>query len=194
VPAGKTPLGAAVVVSAGRRRISASLKGYLPVTKTVEVAGQELLRLALELSPMEGTGAVAKGEQEREGRTGEKTARPGQTEKEVKRKLPSPWYWAIPGALLATGVPMGIWALRESQAMTARQGDVSTPQAKLSTMNQNIKTYALVSDLFNGAAIVSAVILGVLTVFAPAEAPGTALKGPLSFGIGLNGFAVTGTF
>ena len=190
VPAGKTPLGAAVVVSAGRRRISASLKGYLPVTKTVEVAGQELLRLALDLTPMEGAGAT-----EPQARTAEKMTRPVQIEKEgVKRKLPSPWLWAIPGALLATGVPMGIWALRESQAMIARQGDVSTPQTKLSTMNQNTKTYALVSDILDGAAIVSAVVLGLLTLFAPAEPPSTAQQAPLSFGLAPNGFALTGHF
>lgn len=203
VPVGKTPLGAALVVSAGRRRLSASLKGYLPATKTIEVAGMELSRMTLELTPMGSAEAAPapvartpdRGPTESTGATGPTV---GTTRREegaaIQYKRPSPWLWAIPGALVAGGVSMGIWAQRESKAMVARQRDLTTPVARLEAMNQNTKAYALVSDLLTGAGIASAVVLGVLTLFPPVEQSSDATPPALSLGVGPGGVSVAGHF
>lgn len=207
VPVGKTPLGAALVVSAGRRRVSASLKGYLPATKTIEVAGMELSRMTLDLTPMgaaepvtrtverEPTGTTASSGSS--GSSGSAESAVGTKRREeaaIQYKRPSPWLWAIPGALVAGGVSMGIWAQRESKAMVARQSDLTTPVARLEAMNQNTKAYALVSDLLTGAGIVSAVVLGVLTLFPPVEPSSGATSAALSLGVGPGGVSVAGHF
>jgi hypothetical protein len=52
VPAGRSPLAAPLLVSAGRRKISVSKPGYLPLERYVDVGGGEAKRLELELSPV----------------------------------------------------------------------------------------------------------------------------------------------
>jgi len=193
VPVGKTPLGTAVVVSAGRRRISASLKGYLPVTKTIEVAGMELAKLTIELFPTGEQPVVARPP--RGDPKPEESRDPVVTKAmpAVRRAPPSPWFWAIPAGLLAGGIPMGVWASRESSALVTNRASLDTTPAKLAAMSANTKTYALVADVLDGAAIVSAVVLGILTLFPPEEAPAQA-AGVIGVGFGHNGLLVTGHF
>ena len=49
VPIGKTPLSEPILVSPGRRKITATLTGYAPATRTVEVAGLDTLDVTLDL-------------------------------------------------------------------------------------------------------------------------------------------------
>jgi hypothetical protein len=48
---GKSPVGEAVLVSAGRHKLTASKVGYLPTTKLVDIAGGDNLTIALDLAP-----------------------------------------------------------------------------------------------------------------------------------------------
>src|SRR6185436_10528637 len=50
VSVGKAPLANPVVVNVGRRKLSATSSGYTPATKTVEIAGEALAEVSLELS------------------------------------------------------------------------------------------------------------------------------------------------
>ena len=57
VSVGTTPLNEPVLVAAGRPRIRVSLPGYAPVTRVVEVAGMETVKVDIHLVPVNGSAA-----------------------------------------------------------------------------------------------------------------------------------------
>jgi hypothetical protein len=55
VSVGTTPLNEPVLVAAGRPRVRVSLPGYAPVTRVVEVAGMETVKVDIHLVPINGS-------------------------------------------------------------------------------------------------------------------------------------------
>jgi hypothetical protein len=50
LPRGKTPMTDAIIVNAGRRRITASVPGRVPAAKVIEVAGADSVEVLLDLA------------------------------------------------------------------------------------------------------------------------------------------------
>ena len=199
VPVGTTPLLTPALVGVGRRRISASLQGHVPATKVIEVAGGDLAEISLELTPIvappppvaaPAAPPVAGGEKVEVS----KPSTPSEP-KEIKKR-PSPWLWLLPAVFAGGAVGMGVWATDVEATMRKRQADLSTPQIDLVQMSDQGKLYALVSDVLSGAAILSGVIIALVTLFPPTEHVTGVHRSDASLGLGLGpgGVVVTGHF
>ena len=131
VSMGKTPLAAPLVVSAGRRRLTATRPGKPPVTQIVELAGGDAKKLVINL-PDDGGGP--------------EVAPPA--------KVPAA-PWVITGVLTAGAVVTGALALGASGTLKT---DLTTGGIDQGTLNSDhSKTFALAltTDILIGAAIVA---------------------------------------
>jgi hypothetical protein len=188
LPAGKTPLAAPLVVSAGRRRISASLRGYLTASKTIEVGGMEQARLAFDLAPLGGslpvaTAAVAPAEPRLE----LKSAPLGR-----KSSGPSNWWWAGPaaGAALTTGLAIG--ALVQWQKWdSARQSPTNFP-ADVDAMGGRAHGLAIAADVIGSLTLASAAVLAGWQIYARRH--GGTTHAALRLDVAASGLAVAGQF
>jgi hypothetical protein len=181
-PVGKTPLGAAVNVSAGRRKVTATLRGYAPMTKTIEIAGAELQRVSFELALLaaaEGRASVVREPAIAVART---------------RSRPSTWWWAAPVGLGAGGLGLGVAALVKSSKLGDVRKDPKGFASDVSSLSRQTRNLALGSDVVVGTAIVSAAVLLVLTLTAPADMPRTPASTSAQLGIAPNGIAIAGRF
>lgn len=144
LPVGKTPLAAPLVVSAGRRKVTATRPGKPPVTQIVELAGGDLKKLAL-IVP-------------------EDTEAPGV-------KVPAA-PWVVTGVLVAGAVVTGAVALGASSALKADTAVYPNANAAQIAGDHN-KTFAtaLVTDILIGGAVVSGIVSVVLTVSANKRKP-----------------------
>ena len=193
VVVGKVPLGSAVVVSAGRHRVAASLKGYLPASEVVGVASMELRRLTLELTPLVDDGPrPPRAAADERAQPLVETRAPEQPV--VRYNRPSPWFWLFPLALAGGGITMGTWANREAQSLATWRLRPETPQSELDARSANVKKYALISDVLDGAAVVSAVVLAVLSIFPQTQVVAQAPRSALRFDLGAGGVCVSGQF
>jgi hypothetical protein len=154
---GKTPLPNAVPVSSGRRRVSATKEGRAPITRIVEVAGTDSMRVELEL--VDTTTKVRYAE-----------------------SPPSKWTglsWAgvgIAGALAITGGVTGVLALDASKDLKEERFAGPEPSAEVRSKQKDVRTLALVSDVFLGASIVTLGATLVLTF--TRESPKARASGP----------------
>jgi hypothetical protein len=171
LPAGITPLDKPVIVNAGRRKFSATAKGYLPVTRVIEVAGSDTTTLKLELTKIE------KGPPPRDPDDPKPKPPP-------EREIPvSAWVMlGVTGAAgIATGV-MGGLALSARSDLDDALGTLPGNKAAIEEAQQKTQTFAITTDVFIGvtaAAAVTTVILFAVD-FGPsepeAEAPKAALR------------------
>lgn len=192
VPVGKTPFAAPILVSAGRRRISAALAGHAPASKTVEIAGMESAKVDLELArlPSAGGGAPAVT-----GPARSTPLPPGAAEAPIKRTRPSPWFWAGPAALAAGGISFGIAAQKNADKLQSARYEPGSSLGSQEQLSRRTKAFALTSDLLNGAAVASAAVLAAFILFGPEEAPPPApSRATLELGLAPNGLAVAGRF
>jgi hypothetical protein len=202
VPVGTTPLLTPPMVGIGRRRISASLQGHVSATKVIEVAGGDLVPVLLELTPIAPPPPVAapapKVEAPRaaDGDQAEVPKSSGRGETREIKKRPSLWLWLLPAVLAGGGIGIGQWATRVEATMREKQKDLAFPQEKLLQMSEEGKVLALFSDIVSGVAVISGVILALLTLFPPTEHVSGAQRSgaSLEFGLGPGGIAVSGHF
>lgn len=141
---GKTPLDASVPVGAGRRKITATKEGRVPITRVVEVAGTDSTRVALDL--VSNVTTVT-------------TDAP-----------PSKWtHWSTIGVIAAGGLAVvggttGVLALKASSDLKDTRYAGTTPDDATTSKQSQVKTLSLVSDIFFGAAIVTLGTTLVLTL------------------------------
>jgi hypothetical protein len=130
VSVGKTPLAAPLVVSAGRRRLTATRAGKPPITQIVELAGGDARKVALVL-PDDG---------------------PATPEAPPARVPVAPW--VITGVLTAGAVVTGALALGASSQLKTDLGTGGISPGTLSSDHSKTFALALTTDVLIGAAIV----------------------------------------
>jgi len=186
VAVGRTPLSEPLLVNAGRRRIAATLSGYASVTKVVEVAGQETLRVSLELSSSDA--AVS-------------TPPPPVTAPSVSVTAPAPkpperlapWIpWTVTGGLLVATAVTGVLAGGASSDLKVQLARYPGVRKDIDAASSKTRALALTTDVLGGLTLAAAGVSTVLMLNS-AEPPKRA-SGRLDVGIGPGGLAVAGTF
>jgi hypothetical protein len=162
LPAGKTPLAAPIVVSAGRRRITASLRGHLSASKTIEVGGMEQARLSFELTPLTSSApavaVVAPG--------ASATGAAGEPRLELKspslaRRSPGPssLWWIGPGAGAALATGFAITALAEWKQWDSARKTPSNFPADVDALGSRAHGFAIAADVIGGVTVAAAAVL-----------------------------------
>lgn len=185
VAVGTTPLTDPVVVSAGRRRITATLPGQAPVSRVVDVAGSDSVNVALAFgTPKEPPAPVAAASQV-------ETA-PSVT-KEVQQPRGVPWaLWGTTGALAVASGVSGVLAMGAASDLKTKRDTFGATKEELNDASQKTKRFALMTDVLGGAALVAAGVSTYLTLTRhPAEPATTAT---LQLGVGPGSVGVAGTF
>jgi hypothetical protein len=152
---GKSPLADPVVLGAGRRRISAALKGHPTVTKVIDIAGLEQVAMKLEFvenlpRPSPAVSAAAK-------------APPVVTRVEKAGTPIVPW--VVSGVLaVGAGVTAGMALMTSSELKERRAvfGSSASERAELSIRTRNL---GIASDALLAATVVMVGISSYLTFF-----------------------------
>jgi len=169
VLAGVAPLEKPIIVNAGRRKFSASAKGYLPLTRVLEVAGSDEKTLKLDLTPIE---------QAAPDRPRDVPVPPPPRERTIPTAA-----WVMLGATGAAGVVTGVMgglALSArsdlDDALDAFPGDT----AAIQDAQNRTQTFAITTDVFIGITAAAAVTTIVLFAvdFGHSEPASDATKEP----------------
>ncbi|QSQ22453.1 PEGA domain-containing protein [Pyxidicoccus parkwayensis] len=187
-PVGRTPLSEPVLVSAGRRKVTAELPGEPPVTRVVDVAGMDTVKVQLDFAPppTPKPAAVAKPET-----TAPVSPTPGLTARAEPRGFP--WkMWTATGALAVGAGVTAIMASSASSDLKKQRDTFGVTRAQLDDASSKAKTLALTSDVLTGATVVAAGISAYLTF---TRGPSDAAPGPsVSLGVGPGSVGVAGAF
>ena len=209
ISAGKTPLPKTVLVSAGRHRITITKPGFTAVTKVVEIASAEVQKVGVELvdagSAAPPPVAVEPG----------KTPPPAVVSPTAVPVIPSDQPpvaparsvpvagWVVTGGLAAGAVVTGILALGASSDLKTQRTSGTATRADLDAAKSKTQTFALVTDILAGCAVVAGGITLYFTVAGgsssdakPAATPpaGAFYKPTLSVGVNPGGVSLLGTF
>jgi hypothetical protein len=177
VAVGKTPLPAAVVVNAGRRKLTMSKVGYAPLTRVVDVAGTEEKRLDVDMVPLAADAPAPSAAPE------------ATTPPPVPEDGPSPWPWAVVAATAATGtatVILGVVALGKKSDFEETLETYPTSATEVEDARGQARTFAIAADVMGGVTIAGAAVAIVGFVIegqkpsssAAAAAPVRVLAGP----------------
>jgi hypothetical protein len=214
VSAGKTPLPKAVLVSAGRHRIVISKTGFTPITKVVEIASAELQKVPVDLVETKSTTAAPPPAVD----PGKGTTPPppvpvdtppttplqDQPPPPPARSVPVVG-WVVTGGLAAGAVVTGILALGASGDLKTQRTSGTATREDLDSAKSKTQTFALVTDILTGCAVVAGGITLYFTIAGgssasdakPAAAPppaGAFYKPTLNVGINPGGVSLLGTF
>jgi tetratricopeptide (TPR) repeat protein len=134
---GKAPLKEPVLVSIGRRKITAMHSGRQPETRFIEVAAGDTAKLTLDLADPEGA------------------ARP--IGPAAPSNLPTVG-WIATGAFAVGSVTMGILAYRASNQLKDARNTFGVTHDDLTSKANKVSTYAAIADGLGAAAIVTGVL------------------------------------
>ncbi len=204
VSVGKTPLAKPLLVSAGRRKVTATKEGRIPSTKTMEVAGGDSLHVQLDLvEPAPGQAMPPPAGEPGPSPTPPTAPPPPAPPPPATDAGGSsvPWIgWAVTGGLTAGAVVCGILALGASSDLTSMRETAGQTREGLDEAQSKTVTLALVTDILAGAAIVAGGISLYFTVSgssSSAEPAATAKSRPageLKVGVTPGGVKLLGTF
>ncbi len=191
VSVGASPIKDPVIVNAGKRKVSATLSGYTPLQKYVDLAGTDSKTVALELSPL----AAPNGGDGKGGKPGG-----GDTHTEPPRKSsPGPWI-ALAGtgaAAVATGIFGGL-ALSAKSDFNKALGTFPGNSKDIEAKRSKARTFAATADVLGGVTGAGAVVTIVLFATRPSapKEESAAKKEALapSLGIGFGSLQVSGQF
>ncbi|MCP3139672.1 PEGA domain-containing protein [Pyxidicoccus xibeiensis] len=189
-PVGRTPLAEPVVVSAGRRKVTAELPGEPPVTRMVDVAGMDTLRVQLEFAPPPAPKpSAAPVAAAPEAPSPSLTAR-------ATEPRGVPWkMWAATGALAAGAGVTALLANSAANDLKTQRDTFGVTRAQLEDASSKTKTLALTSDLLTGAAVVAAGISAFMTFSGGSPDAAPAPSAPsVRMGVGPGGVGVAGAF
>jgi hypothetical protein len=188
---GETPLEEPLMVNAGKRKITLSKSGYVPVTRVVVVAGGDSKKLELELrqgqastppTPLETKPATT-------GKTSE-TPHSKPVGAEPKRKVPWLW-WGVTGGLAAGTAVAGVLTLGAQKDLNDKKDHPATKQA-LDDAAKKTRTLAVVTDVFLVGTLAVGGYATYLTFF---KKPSDAQAEPgVSLSVGPGSVRVDGTF
>lgn len=148
---GKTPFGAPVVVSVGRRKITAMHTGRAPETRFVEVSAGDTAEVALSLTPLGGAGGGV--------------TRPGVTARGDAGGVDLVKVgWVATGTLAAGTLATGIWAYTASRQLQDARHKFPADTAELDSKSSRAKTLALVADVVGAATVVAGAVTFKLTL------------------------------
>ena len=179
VTVGASPLPESLVVNIGRRKVSATLSGYVPVQRVLEVAGQEETTATLELTKIEPAKVP--------------------TSEPVNPPPPPPvlktptvvWVMlSATGALVAFAGVTGGLALSAHGGLQSELGRFPGDPAAIKSAQGKTQTFAITTDVLGGLALASAVTTTVLFLTAPKSPE----KPKTTVGISPTGLVVQGTF
>jgi tetratricopeptide (TPR) repeat protein len=134
---GRTPLKEPVLVSIGRRKITAMRSGRQPETRFVEIAAGDTSALALTLANLDG---------------GARGAAPG--EAPTPSRLPTIG-WVATGTFAAGAVTMAVLAYRASGQLGDARDTFGVTRAQLDDKASKVTTFAAVADVLAAAALVT---------------------------------------
>lgn len=196
-PIGKTPLPQGVLVNSGKRRITASKEGRVPVSKIINVAGSDTMKIALDLVESSGGGGPAPTSTASPvpSASSGAPATTGASTSLTPEKPPVPWLaWTITGALGVGAAVTGILALGASNDLKDRRSQPDANRKDLDDGSNRTRTLALVSDLLLVGTVVAGGVSIYLTVSEPSREPSARLKGPVRLGVGPGAMTLTGGF
>ena len=215
ISAGKTPLPKTVLVSAGRHRIVISKVGFASITKVVEIASAELQKVPVDLVETKSTTAVPPVVVD-PGKGATPPAplpliTPPVIPPDDQQPPPPPARsvpvvgWVVTGGLAAGAVVTGILALGASGDLKTQRTSGTATRDGLDSAKSKTQTFALVTDILTGCAVVAGGITLYFTIAGgssasdakPAAAPppaGAFYKPTLNVGINPGGVSLLGTF
>lgn len=167
---GKAPLSQPALVSAGRRRLSATLPSGRTITKTVEVAGGDEVTVTLdfEAAPAATPPAV--------------DTRPTPAEPARPSSTPLVIGLIATGALAAGTATTGILSLSANSDYDKQLGTYPGSPDAISSAESKLKTLSLVTDVLGAATIVAAGVTVYLAVSRPSKSVAITV-GPGSAGV-----------
>jgi hypothetical protein len=159
---GTSPLAQPVMVSAGRRKISAEKIGAPAATRTVDVAGGDRTTVALRIEAGAQAADVAPAPVSPRPSGAPSAAEPQGGARGRDEALPRdggarsiPWIgWGATGALAAGAVVTGLLALRAKDDLTQKQNTFPGDPSALGDAKTKLRTFAVTSDILTGAAVV----------------------------------------
>ncbi|MDC0745778.1 PEGA domain-containing protein [Polyangium mundeleinium] len=188
VVVGKTPLDVPVLVGAGKRKVTARVQGAEPVTRVIEVAGTDVVDVALDV----GAGSTAIPPSSGDGTSVPGSGPPGE-DKGAGRNVPVV-PWVITGALaVGTGIVGGL-AFRASSNYRSQLDTFGTTRPTLDESYGSMKNLAIATDVLLGATAVAGVTSLILTLTAGPKGPAKAALAPVHAGVGPGSVWIKGTF
>jgi hypothetical protein len=181
-PVGRTPLDDRVLVSVGRRKVTATLAGHLPASRYVEVAADDNVSVNLELPATSAGAAPLKAVTEPSVAPTEKSEapRPGATLLIVG--------WVATGVLAAGAITTGALALKESHDLQTERNTFPASSAVLNHDSKLTLTYSILADSLGAAAV----IVGGITLYGTiASASSRRTAASFSIGPGSARFALS---
>ena len=206
VSVGKAPLPRSVLVSAGRHRITVTKAGYSSVSKVVEIASAELQKVPIELVENKPIVALVDPDPAKAASPAPIVApAPAPVTPPAERSLPPARRvpvasWVVTGGLAAGAAITGVLALGASSDLKAQRTTGTPTRDELDSTRSKTQTFALVSDILTGCAVVAGGITLYFTLAGgsssdanPAPA-GTFVKPTMKVGFTPGGMTVLGTF
>jgi len=207
VPVGKTPFAKPLIVNPGRHRIVATKEGRTSAARTIEVASFDAEKVTLDMPELAAkpseTGTVptalptATATSTAPTSTGPVTP-PPPPPKSI------PWAgWGVTGALAVGAIATGALALSKNSELadlrTLQAGETPPTKQQLTDAASTTSTFALVSNIFTGAAVVAGVVTLVFTIRSPSPPadttpPKTGFVKRLDLGVSPTGVSVSGAF
>jgi len=190
VPVGTSPLSGLVSVSAGRRKVSASLAGHLPVSRVVDVAGRDTVEVVLELSSTSVAAPQPVAAQPAASPSAVTADEPSRVATPEPRGFPwVPWV-ATGGLAVASGVS-AFMTLGASQDLQSKRTTFGVTRAELDEASGKTRSLALATDILTAATLVAGGISAYLTLAGPPE-PEPSPR--VQLGVGPGGVGLAGTF
>jgi hypothetical protein len=197
-PEGKTPLGKAILVGAGRHKITVSKTGFATATKVVEMASGDSTKVTLDLTeehaapPVVVPVPVAPVQPP-------PVPPPAQPPPAPPPESSTPWAgWAITGGLVVGAGVFGGLALSASSNLKTQLASPAATRSSIDSAHDKTAALALVSDIFSGSAILAGGISLYLTVRGPSDSakPGAPppATGALRFQVLPGGVQASGSF
>ncbi|NMO15583.1 PEGA domain-containing protein [Pyxidicoccus fallax] len=191
-PVGTTPLSEPVMVSAGRRKVTAELPGEPPVTRMVDVAGMDSMVVRLDFAPPPAPRAATVPPPASEPSVATTSALTARAEE--PRGVP--WkMWAATGALAVGAGVTAVLASSAASDLKTRRDTFGVTRAQLDDASGKTKTLALTSDILTGATVVAAGISAYLTFFSGGDSDTPApSSSSVRVGVGPGSVGVSGAF
>jgi hypothetical protein len=191
---GTTPLAQAVLVSAGRRKISAEKSGAPTTSKTIDVAGGDKITVALQINE---AGAPTPPQTVVTPTNPSEAPRPAPPESPKKTEEGGksvPWIgWGITGALAVGAGVTGVLALGAKNDLKTKEDTFPGNASDIDDARGKVKTFALVTDILAGGAVVAGGISLYFTL-AGGKKDSAALPANLRVGFGPSRIQLDGRF
>jgi len=176
---GKTPLAQPVLVSIGRRKVTAMHEGRPPETRFVEVAAGDTVKMTLSLTEPERRAQPA-------GPTSVPTAAAPAGPSGPSSTLITAG-WITTGVLAAGAITMGVLALSASSDLKSAHDTYPTTHDDLNKKASRVTTFSAVADV----AGVAAIVVGGVTLYFTLARSGT---NEVKVGVAPRGVSLQGTF